>query len=89
MRSATFTLLNPVPTGVVIGPLIAILFFLIDSMTESGSGVPAVSMMSTPASCTSHSKATPVASRTRFVASAISGPVPSPGIKVTWYATTG
>src|ERR671919_1174352 len=57
---------------------------LIDSSTWSGSGLPPWrSMMSAPASCTSHSSSTPVASRARRVASAISGPVPSPGMKVT------
>src|SRR6478752_6515839 len=40
-------------------------------------------MTSAPASRTSQSKATPVASRTRRVASVSSGPVPSPGINVT------
>src|SRR6266540_3299239 len=40
-------------------------------------------MTSTPASWTSQSKATPVASRTRRVASDSSGPTPSPGMKVT------
>src|SRR3954451_18860475 len=36
-----------------------------------------------PASWKSHSNSTPVASNTRLVASASSGPVPSPGMKVT------
>src|SRR5919198_1692962 len=40
-------------------------------------------MTSAPASWKSHSNATPVASRTRRVASESSGPTPSPGIKVT------
>ena len=40
-------------------------------------------MTSAPASWTSQSSSTPVASRTRRVASAISGPVPSPGMSVT------
>jgi hypothetical protein len=83
------TLRKPWPTGVVIGPLMATSFALIESITESGSGVPAVSMMSTPASRTSQSKSTPVASRTRLVASAISGPVPSPGMNVTRCVTRG
>ena len=54
-----------------------------DSSVSSGSGVPASSMTSTPAWRTSHSRATPVASRTRRVASVSSGPVPSPGMRVT------
>src|SRR5919106_2431144 len=39
-----------------------------------------------PASWKSQSNSTPVASSTRRVASASSGPVPSPGMKVTWCA---
>ncbi len=39
-----------------------------------------------PASWKSHSNSTPVASSTRLVASASSGPVPSPGMNVTLYA---
>src|ERR671917_532532 len=41
-----------------------------------------------PASWKSQSNSTPVASSTRLVASAISGPVPSPGMKVTLYVKT-
>ena len=40
LRSATFTLRKPVPTGVVIGPLMATLLRRTDSSTCSGSGVP-------------------------------------------------
>ena len=40
-------------------------------------------MTSTPASCTSQSNSTPVASNTRRVASESSGPTPSPGMSVT------
>src|SRR5438067_6367893 len=58
-----------------------------ESIVSCGSGVPAVSMMSMPASWTSQSKSEPTvaaaASSTRRVASASSGPVPSPGISVT------
>ena len=83
-RRPTFTERKPEPTGVVIGPLIAVPFRRIESITPSGSGFPpCLSMTSAPASCTSHWNATPVASSTRRVASAISGPVPSPGIRVT------
>src|SRR3954467_8397571 len=39
-----------------------------------------------PASWKSHSNSTPVASSTLLVASASSGPVPSPGMEVTLYA---
>src|SRR5712691_1977629 len=44
-------------------------------------------MTSVPASCTSQSNATPVASMTRRVASVSSGPVPSPGMRTTRCAT--
>ncbi len=40
LRSPTFTLVNPPPTGVVTGPLSATLLRLIDSSSSSGSGVP-------------------------------------------------
>src|SRR5205823_2030319 len=56
----------------------------IASSTASGSGLPSFSSMtSVPASWTSQSKSTPVASSTRRVASASSGPVPSPGMSIT------
>ena len=71
------------PIGVVIGPLSATPFCLIEASVSSGSGVPAVSITSTPAWRTSQSKPTPVASSTRRVASVSSGPVPSPGTRVT------
>ncbi len=74
---------NPVPTGVVIGALSATLVRRHDSITLSGTGVPTLAMMSTPASSTSQSMATPVASMQNLVASASSGPTPSPGINVT------
>src|SRR6202158_26993 len=82
-RSATLTLRNPLPTGVVIGPLRATLFLRMDASTGSGSGVPNLAMAASPACCTSQSNSTPVASRTRTVASQISGPTPSPGTRVT------
>ena len=74
------------PIGVVIGPFSATPLRLIDSSVSSGRGVPASSITSTPACRTSHSKSTPVASRTRRAASVSSGPVPSPGISVTRWA---
>ena len=71
------------PTGVVIGALRATLVRRHDSMTLSGTGVPSFAITSTPASWTSQLIATPVASMHIRVASASSGPTPSPGIKVT------
>src|ERR1700682_5114911 len=82
-RSATFTLRNPLPTGVVIGPLRATLFLRIEASTCSGSGVPNSAMALAPAFWTSQSNWTPVASSTRTLASQISGPTPSPGTRVT------
>src|SRR5262245_17054909 len=74
--------------GVVIGPLSATPVSRIASSTSSGRGVPPYrSITSAPASRTSQSKSTPVASRTRRVASVSSGPVPSPGMSVTRWAT--
>src|SRR5829696_6360015 len=60
---------------------------LIDCSVGPGNGLPCASYSSMPASRRSHSNPTPVASSTRRVASASSGPVPSPGMKVTRCAT--
>src|SRR5688572_6214182 len=83
LRSATLTLRKPLPTGVVIGPLIATRVRATESRTYLGSGVPCFGMTSAPASTVSHSIFTPVASTIRRIASVSSGPVPSPGIRVT------
>src|SRR5690348_8939972 len=56
-----------------------------DWMTSSGNTVPYFSSTASPASRTYQLNSTPVASSTRRVASVISGPVPSPGIRVTSY----
>jgi len=74
---------NPVPMGVVIGPLRATLVRRQEAKTLSGSGVPAVFIMSSPASTCSHVMSTPVAAITFLTTVHISGPVPSPGISVT------
>src|ERR671931_1447743 len=87
-RSATFTDRKPPPTGVVIGPLSATPASRIAPRTSSGSGLPpCLSITSAPASRTSQSNSTPVASSTRRVASVSSGPVPSPGMRITRCAT--
>src|ERR1700676_211807 len=88
-RSATFTLRNPLPIGVVIGPLRATLFLRIEASTCSGSGVPNSAIDASPACWTSQSNSTPVASMTRTVASQISGPTPSPGMRVTGWRNLG
>ena len=78
---------NPLPpTGVVIGPLRPIRVSRMLAITSSGSGVPWLAIAASPASTRSHSKPIPVASSTRVVASASSGPMPSPGIRVTRWA---
>ena len=82
-RSPTLTLRKPPPTGVVIGPLIATPLRRMLSTTRSGSGVPSLAMVASPACCTSQANARPVASITPTVASLSSGPIPSPGIRVT------
>src|ERR1700737_2955199 len=82
-RSATFTLRNPLPIRIVIGPLRATLFLRIDASTCSGSGVPNSAIALSPAFWTSQSNWTPVASSTLTLASQISGPTPSPGTRVT------
>src|SRR6266404_304444 len=88
LRSATLTERKPPPTGVVIGPFSATPVSRMASSTSGGSGFPPYwSMTSSPASRTSQSKSTPVASRTRRVASISSGPVPSPGMRTTRWAT--
>src|SRR2546423_2479607 len=88
LRSATLTERKPPPTGVVIGPLSATPVSRIAWRTSGGSGLPpCFSITSAPASRTSHSSSTPVASRTRRVASVSSGPVPSPGMRTTLCAT--
>ena len=83
LRRATLTLRKPVPTGVVMGPLIATLVSATASSTCWGSGVPNSSMTPAPASWTFQLIWTPVASTTRRIACVISGPIPSPGIRTT------
>src|SRR2546423_3639752 len=88
LRSATLTERKPPPTGVVIGPFRATPASRTASSTCGGSGLPPYrSITSVPASWTSQSNSTPVASRTRRVAAVSSGPVPSPGMRVTRWAT--
>ena len=83
LRSATLTLGNPPPMGVVTGPLRPTLVRSIDSMTWGGSTWPDFDMMLAFKSARCQSMATPVALTARMVASATSGPMPSPGINVT------
>src|SRR5262245_32839748 len=62
----------------------ATLFLRTDSSTFSGRGVPAFSITSAPAWTVSQSIWTPVASIQRCVAKDTSGPMPSPGMRVTF-----
>ena len=82
MRNATLTLVKPVPTGVVIGPLSATLLRVIDASSSGGSVVPCSSTASAPALNVSHVGVNPVASTTRTTARVTSGPIPSPGMSV-------
>ena len=82
-RSWTLTLRKPLPTGVVMGAFSAHRVRRMLSMSGSGSGVPVRAMTSMPASCTSQSIFTPVASTHIRAAAANSGPTPSPVISVT------
>src|SRR5437879_9510517 len=88
LRSATLTERTRPLTGVVIGPVTATPAPRIASSTAGGNGFPPYrSITSEPASCTSQSNSTPVASMTRRVASVSSGPGPSPGMRTTRCAT--
>ena len=84
-RSPTLTERKPVPTGVVSGPLRASEFLRMLSTVASGSGVPVASTAAIPASSSSQLNRRPVASSTLTVSAVISGPMPSPGIRVTSY----
>ncbi len=52
------------------------------SNVTCGSGSPAEAMPAMPHCCTSQSNGAPSASSTFIVAATISGPIPSPGIRV-------
>ena len=85
--SSTLIDLKPCPIGVVIGPLIAILFFSIDLKTSSGIKVFSFSKTLAPAFTSSNSTFEPKTFKTFFIESQISGPIPSPFIKVTFIIT--
>src|SRR2546425_1424985 len=82
LRSPTFTLVNPPPTGVVTGPLSATLLRRIESSSCGGSVAPYCSTASTPAGYDSQSASSPAVSRIFTTAPATSGPIPSPGMSV-------
>src|SRR5579871_6414025 len=72
--------------GVAVGPFNPTRVHSSDAKTSSGSRWPSSSRALAPASTCSHSISTPVASTARAVASATSGPIPSPGMSVIWRA---
>src|SRR5579872_5612921 len=76
----------PPPIGVAVGPLRPTRVTSREAKTSSGINCPCSARARAPASTCSHSIATPVASTARTVASATSGPIPSPGINVIWWA---
>ena len=73
LAQPTLTLVNPLPTGVVIGPLSAILLRVMDASSSGGSVVPCSSTASAPALNVSHSGVNPAASRSRTTARVTSG----------------
>src|SRR3989344_4251005 len=81
-RSATLTERKPLPTGVVMGPLSAILFFLIDSIVSSGNTDLYFFLADSPAGCSFQSMLIPDAFMQRTAESMTSGPMPSPFIRV-------
>src|SRR6266481_6566751 len=87
---ATLMLEKPPPTGVVTGPFSPTCVRSMDSITSFGMYSPCFSKASAPTAKDSHSNFTPVASRMRTVALVTSGPMPSPGIRVTsWLIKLG
>src|SRR5580698_4127704 len=86
-RSATLTLANPPPIGVVTGPFNPTRVRSRLSRTSCGSETPVLRINSSLSWTTSQSMETPVASTARRAAEETSGPIPSPGINVTWWDT--
>ena len=87
LRRPTFTLRNPEPTGVVIGPLIATLVSRIglDHRVRQGRAV-LVHDVGPGLDVDPDRSRTPVAATATFAAAMISGPMPSPGMQVTRYS---
>src|SRR5216683_740223 len=83
LRSSTLMLAKPPPMGVVTGPFSPTRVRSMDSLSSLGMYSLYFSKASAPAAKLSHSNLTPVASSMRTVAWMTSGPMPSPGIRVT------
>src|SRR3954451_11751165 len=81
-RRRTLTERKPPPTGVVNGPFKASLVLLMLSRVAWGSGSPPFWMPAMPPSCSSQANGAPRVSRISTTACVISGPIPSPGIRV-------
>src|SRR5450759_4137976 len=79
--------LNPFPIGVETGPFRAIRVRSIEATADSGSGSSPRAWAATPTSTSSHSRRAPAPERSGRTASTISGPIPSPRIKVTGIAS--
>src|SRR5918994_3874938 len=86
LRSVTFALFSPNPTGGSSGPFNTTRVRSIDSIVSGGTpeGSPFLKT-SAPASCSSQSIFAPVAWTIRWAARTHSGPIPSPGMSVTWW----
>src|SRR5271169_112294 len=83
LRSSTLMLEKPPLMGVVTGPFSPTRVRSMDSLSSLGMYSWYFSKASAPAAKLSHSNLTPVASIMRTVAWMTSGPIPSPGIRVT------
>src|SRR5208337_158683 len=83
LRSSTLMLAKPPPMGVVTGPFSPTRVRSMDSLSSLGMYSWYFSKASAPAEKLSHSNLTPVASTMRTVAWITSGPIPSPGMRVT------
>src|SRR5208337_4091788 len=83
LRSSTLMLEKPPPMGVVTGPFSPTRVRSMDSLSSFGMYSWYFSNASAPAAKLSHSNLTPVASTMRTVAWMTSGPIPSPGMRVT------
>src|SRR5690348_7786456 len=81
-RSRTLTERKPPPTGVVSGPLSASRVRRMLSSVSCGSGSPPLASAAMPAIFSSQAKGAASAPSTSFTASTISGPMPSPGMRV-------
>src|SRR6476660_9366636 len=88
-RNATLMLENPPPMGVVTGPLRPSPVLSMECVSSLGMYSPYLAKASDPAAKLSHSIFTPDASTMRTAALVTSGPIPSPGIRVTLCAING